>query len=116
MSCALDIQTFADYVDWPEGVPGWMGGYDTGYNGERYRRSESTRLVVFTKDSGHLCYCSVGRAPCRASSGQDFRDGGRALGASMNRADAMLLTVLTPRLTIDGVDEGSRGGRRIEGR
>lgn len=57
-----DFETFAEYGEWPDGIPGWMDayedGYDTGYDGERYRRIESTRLVVFTKDAGHLFYCT----------------------------------------------------------
>ncbi|MGV9803495.1 hypothetical protein ACWDTP_36150 [Mycobacterium sp. NPDC003449] len=58
-----DFGTFAEYGgDSPEGIPGWMDGYedgyDIGYDGERYRRIESTRLVVFTKDVGHLFYCT----------------------------------------------------------
>lgn len=57
-----DIRTFAEYGDWPGGVPGWMDGYedgyDIGYDGERYRRIESTRLVVFTRDGGQMFYCT----------------------------------------------------------
>ncbi|MFV8160642.1 hypothetical protein ACNQVK_00565 [Mycobacterium sp. 134] len=57
-----DWETVAEYGGWPGGIPGWMDGYedgcDTGYRGEKYRRIESTRLVVFAKDAGHLFYCT----------------------------------------------------------
>lgn len=65
-SCGImqpcDFETFAEYAGWPEGVPGWMDGYEDGfgigYHGEKYKRIESTRLVMFTKDSGELFYCT----------------------------------------------------------
>ena len=57
-----DFQTFAEYAQWPEGIPGWMDGYEDGYDvdydGGKFKRIESTRLVMFTKDLGHLTYCT----------------------------------------------------------
>ena len=59
-----DFVVFAEYggAGWSEGIPGWMdgyeGGYDVGYDGERYRRIESTRMVEITKDAGHHIYCT----------------------------------------------------------
>ena len=57
-----DFETFAEHVDWPEGVPRWMDDYVEGQDlvhpGPDYRRIESTRLVVLTKRPPHIHYCT----------------------------------------------------------
>lgn len=56
------FETIAERADCPEGIPGWMDGYEDDsaldYDGEPYKRIDSTRLGVFAKDEGHLFYCA----------------------------------------------------------